>query len=208
MILFLSALLLGWVPQDGDKERPQPRPERPQDGDRPRPPRPPGPPEAPGRDRRPAGFSPEEVRAWVKENEPETWKQVQRLEEGNRREEANRLLMEAGPRMRELKDLKDRDPKGWERSQELRGLERRSVELGERARQASGAERDKALGELKELLGNLFDAREETRNRELGELKRRVAEIEKSLAERKSRKEGIVERRRRELMGEAVNEDW
>ena len=161
-----------------------------------------------GRERRPQGISPEELRPWIKENEPETWKQLQRLEESNRREEAQRMLLEAGPRMRDMKELKERDPKGWERLQELRTMDRRSVELGERARQAGAADREAVQGELKVLLGKLFDLREENRSRELGELKRRVAEIEKSLAERKAKKDGIVERRRRELMGEAVNEDW
>ncbi len=150
----------------------------------------------------------EESKAWLKENEPETLRRWNQFVEEGRREDAQRLAAEIAPRIRELQELKERDPKGFEKAMELRRLERQSLEQAEQARRASPEEREAASKKLKETLGRLFDAREEVRLRELGELKRRVEALEKALGERKNNKDRIVERRRRELMGEKSEDDW
>jgi hypothetical protein len=149
-----------------------------------------------------------EGKAWLKENEPETLRRWNQLVEEGRREEAQRLLMEVAPRIRELQELKERDPKGFEKMMEMRRLEHQSAEQAEQARRAPPEEREAAAKKLKETLTRLFDAREEVRLRELGELKRRVEALEKALGERKNNKDRIVEKRRRELMGEKSEDDW
>jgi hypothetical protein len=150
----------------------------------------------------------EEAKAWLRENEPETYRRVLRAIEEGRRPEATRLLTEAEPRMREMADLKARDPKAWERAQELRRLERESLDIADRARTAEPADRELAAKKLKETLDRLFDLREEAKARELEELKRRVADVEKQLEARKTAKERIVDRRKRELLGERLQDDW
>ena len=110
--------------------------------------------------------------------------------------------------MRQLTEMKERDPRGFERLKELRVLEGESVELGERARCAEPVERERIAKRLAEVLGKLFDLREENRAREVGELKRRLEALEKELANRKGNKERIVEQRRRELLGEKGELDW
>lgn len=167
----------------------------------------PGPPgRAPGRPM--TGPNLEEAKAWLRENEPETYRRVLRAIEEGRRPEATRLLTEAEPRMREMADLKARDPKAWERVQELRRLERESLDIADRARAAEPADRELAAKKLKETLDRLFDLREEAKARELEELKRRVADVEKQLEARKAAKERIVDRRKRELLGERLQDDW
>lgn len=161
---------------------------------------------APGRPG--AGPGLEETKVWLRENEPETYRRVMRAIEEGRRPEATRLLAEAEPRMRELSDLKARDPKAWERTQELRRLERESLEIADRARAAEPADREAAAKKLKETLDRLFDLREEAKARELEELKRRVADVEKQLEARKAAKERVVDRRKRELLGERLQDDW
>lgn len=232
----LMALLLlatsAWA-QDRPQEGDQPRPERPRDGDKPRPqgpregdqPRPPGPrdgdrPQGPPRDgdrpgaprenaRRPVPpFNPEEVRGWLKDNEPETFRRLSQMQEEGKREEVQRVLGDVSMRMRELIDLKTRDPKGYERMQEMRRLEREGMELAEQARRASPEEKEATSKKLQENLAKQFDLREEQRIREITELKRRVEALEKALGDRKAGKDKIVEKRRRELMGEKVDEDW
>ena len=218
---------LGWIlfaatwTQDPAPKEPPPTPPPPPRIERQDPPRPerrdpfegprvPPPPQSPGVERRPLQppVNPDETRAWLKENEPETFRRLMQLQEEGRREEAMRILVEAAPRMRELKELKERDPKGFEKMAELRRLERESVELAEQARRASPEEREGVTKKLKEALGRLFDTREEVRLRELNELKRRVEALEKALGERKNNKDRIVEKRRRELMGEKSEDDW
>ncbi|HEX7899772.1 MAG TPA: hypothetical protein VF950_18530 [Planctomycetota bacterium] len=165
--------------------------------------RPPEPPQRPN-----PLANPEEVKAWLRENEPETFRRVEKAIEEGRRPEAMRLLHEAEPRMRDMAELKSRDPKAFEKAQELRRLERESQEIAERARAATPADREVAAKKLRETLDRLFDLREEQKARELDELKRRVGEIEKQLDARKASKERIVDRRKREMLGERLQDDW
>ena len=178
------------------------------EGPRPVQPQPPNPPQPPGGERRIQPFNPEEVRAWLRENEPETYRRLMQVQEEGRRQDAMRMLEEASARMREMNDLKQRDPKGYEKLTEMRRLERESFAQAEAARRAPPEEREAATAKLKETLGKLFDAREEVRVREIAELKRRVEALEKALGDRKASKDRLVEKRRRELMGEKSDEDW
>jgi len=229
MLALLLLATSAWA-QDRPKEGDLPRPERPRDQDQPRPrdgdpPRPPGPrdgdrPPGPPREgdrpgppreglRRPVPpFNPEEVRGWLKDNEPETFRRLNQMQEEGKREDVQRILGEASMRMRELNELKTRDPKGYERMQELRRLEREGMELAEQARRAPADDKEAASKRLQENLAKQFDLREEQRVREITELKRRVDALEKALGDRKTNKDRIVDRRRRELLGEKVDEDW
>lgn len=227
-LLFLSTV--AWAqdkpregdrPREGDQPRPPGAPARPRDGD-PRPPGPrdgdqprregdrPGQPQPPreGGRRAVPPFNPEEVRLWLDANEPETARRVNQMLREGHREEAQRVLADASGRMRELNDLKARDPKGYERVAELRRLEREGSELAEQARRAPPEEKEAASKKLQENLGKQFDLREEQRVREITELKRRVEALEKALGDRKAGKDKIVDKRRRELLGEKVDEEW
>jgi hypothetical protein len=195
---------------------PVPRPER-RDPLQPPPVRPPEvpgrpaePPPPPGERRGPQtpNFNVEETREWLKANEPETFRALTQLQNEGRRPEVMRILTEAQPRMRELAELKQRDPRGYEKLMELRRLERESIEQAETARRSPADQREAAVAKLKETLNKLFDAREEVRARELTELKRRVEALEKAVTDRKASKDKIVEKRRRELLGEKSDEDW
>jgi hypothetical protein len=110
--------------------------------------------------------------------------------------------------MRAHAEMKERDPKAFERLQEMRRMERHSLDLGDRARRAAGEDKDRAVKELTEVLKKLFDLREETRVQELAELKRRVEALEKAIEGRKANKDKIVEKRRKELLGERLDDEW
>ena len=207
MQTLLMALVL-WAQAEPPKpQEPPARPERrdPFEGPRPTPPQPPQPP-APERRATPP-FNGDEVRNWLRENEPETYRRLMEVQDGGRRLDMMRILEEAAPRMREMNELKQRDPKGYEKMMEMRRLERESFTQAEAARRAPPEEREAAQNKLKETLGKLFDAREEVRMRELTELKRRVEALEKALGDRKANKDKLVEKRRKELMGEKTDED-
>jgi hypothetical protein len=213
-------------PQDGDQPRPpregdKPRP--PKEGDKPRPfretdePRPPGFPRdgqrPPGSEGNPGRrsvpqFNPEEVREWLKDNEPETFRRLNQIQGDGHREEVMRIMGDASMRMRDMSELKQRDPKAYEKMQAMRSLERESMELAEKARRGPPEEKEAATKKLLENLGKQFELREEQRLREIAELKRRVEGLEKTLTERKTSKEKIVERRKKELLGEKLDEDW
>ena len=195
-------------PFERPREAQDPAPQPPRDGNERRAPRPLLTPHIDRIYVRDPIVNPEEVLAWLKENEPATMGRLMKLEEEGRNEDAKRLLAEAGMRVRELKELKQRDPKGYEKMMELRRLELESMTLADQARLAPPEEREAAQKKLRETLSRLFDLREESRVRELAELKRRVEGLEKALAERKTNKDRIVEKRRRELLGEKSEDDW
>jgi len=152
--------------------------------------------------------NPDEVRAWLKENEPDTYRRLMEAQESGRRPDVNRMLSEAEPRMRQMSEMKERDPKGFERMKEMRRLEVECVDLSEKARRASVEDRERAVKQLAESLGKLFDLREENRMRDVVELKRRVEALEKELANRKANREKIVEQRKRDMLGEKGEFDW
>ena len=208
MIQTLMIAMVLWAQAEPPKPPETPRQDRrdPFEGPRVQPPTPPQPPM--GEPRGIPSFNADEVRNWLRENEPETYRRLMEVQESGRRPEAMRILEQAAPRMREMNELKQRDPKGYEKMVEMRRLERESFTQAEAARRAPPEEREAATAKLKETLGRLFDAREEVRVRELAELKRRVEALEKALTDRKGNKEKLVEKRRRELMGEKSEDDW
>ena len=211
--MMIQTLLLAtvlWAQAEPPKPPdPPPRQDRRDPFEGPRPAQPPNPPQPPMVERRGMQpFNPEDVRNWLRENEPETYRRMMEVQEAGRRPEVMRILEEAAPRMREWNELKQRDPKGFEKMMEMRRLERESLEQAEAARRASPEDKEAAAKRLKETLGRLFDAREEVRVREIAELKRRVEALEKALTDRKAAKDKLVEKRRRELMGEKSDEDW
>jgi hypothetical protein len=184
----------------------------PGEGRAPRAPEPPRPPDGPrgpaGESRRPVE-NPDAVREWLRENEPETFRRMTQAQEEGRRPEMLQLLSEAEPRMRQMNEMKERDPKGYERVREMRRLDGESHELADRTRRTEAPdERERLSRQLAENLGRLFDLREEARARELAELKGRVLALEKELSNRKANKEKIVDQRRRELLGTRGEFDW
>jgi hypothetical protein len=208
----LAALLILATAAAAQEPPPVPRPERRDPLQPARPPVPPSPPATPAplegeRDRIPASQL-DEVREWLRANEPETYRNLMRLQDAGRRPEVMRVLYDAMPRMKELGELKLRDPKGYGRLMDMRRLERESLEQADAVRRASPEQRETATAVLKETLSKLFDAREEVRARELTELKRRVEALEKAVKERQAAKDRIVEKRRRELLGEKSEDDW
>lgn len=200
LVLGSAAIAQDPVPRPERRDPLQPPPTRPVE--------PPAPPVTPERRPPQPGLNPEEIKEWLRMNEPETFRNLTQLQAEGRRPEVMRILTEAQPRMRELNDLKQRDPRGYEKLMDLRRLERESLEQGEAARRAAPDQKEAATAKLKETLNKLFDAREEVRARELAELKRRVDALEKAVSDRKASKERIIEKRRRELMGEKSEDDW
>ncbi len=153
--------------------------------------------------------NPDEIRAWLKENEAGTFKRMMRAQDEGRRPEVMQILSEAEPRMRQMIDMKEHDPKGYERVKEMHRLDAESLELAERARRTEAPdERERLAKQLAETLGKLFDLREENRVLDVAQLKKRVESLEKELSNRKANKEKIIDQRRRELLGAKGEFDW
>ena len=141
----------------------------------------------------------ERIRAYVEENEPETYYRLLALQKEGKRTGISRMLRDAEVRMRELNKLKQRNPQAYGRRMAMRDLEREALGLAVRARGAGSSERASIESQLSDVLSRLFDLREEFRAEEFDVLRGRIAGLENALDGRKARKSEIIEKRKREL---------
>lgn len=100
------------------------------------------------------------------------------------------------------------DHEARERAQLAERLELRTKELAERARGVDGEDREKFVGELREVLAQHFELREWFRHREVERLERELAEMREALEHRHENREGIIEKRLRQLLGKGDDLDW
>lgn len=113
--------------------------------------------------------------------------------------EAERMFMRLMPRLRELQDLRERDPEMADiRRRELQAtFEIVSVSRAlrdlwraeERDEQAIAARR----AELREAFAEAFDARSDSQALEIGRLTERVGSLEKELAERRANRDALID---------------
>lgn len=85
------------------------------------------------------------------------------------------------------------------RTPELDRLESKGIELARGLASLSGADRDRALEELRDVLSKAFDMRETLRRERLSRMQERLARAQTLLDERSSNRTAIIERRLREL---------
>jgi hypothetical protein len=145
---------------------------------------------------------------WLKENEPARSEAMMRLKK-ERPEDYERMLQQVAMEIREMKALERKEPERYEARLKQRKLEYRSTELVEKI-QAAGADQD--TGDLREelrgVLSQLFDLREEERALELRRLEDEMARLRDVMEKRKKLKDDIVERRLAELLGEDSLMEW
>lgn len=184
-------------------------------GDRPGPGRPPGEPGGPGEPGMgPGGPRPmrtpvsaedrEKAIAWLKENEPTRLERLGELKQ-QRPDEHERAMNQVAMEVRDLLAMKQNDPKRYERRMSQRKLDYRANELAEKivgSKQDTAAERK----ELKDVLGQLFDLREEDREQELKRLEEELVRLKETMAKRRASKDKLVERRMEDMLGEGM--EW
>lgn len=168
----------------------------------------PGGPGGPGRPMRtpPSAEDREKAVVWMKENEPTRLERLNEIRQSHP-EEYERAMMQVAMEVRDLLTMKQNDPKRYERRMAQRKLDYRATELAEKIRGA-GPDQEMAAErkELKDVLGKLFDLREEDREQELKRLEEELSRLRETMAKRKESKDKIVERRMDELLGEGL--EW
>jgi hypothetical protein len=86
------------------------------------------------------------------------------------------------------------------RSPEMEALENKAAELARSYRRATGEdEKARIRRELRAVLAEGFDRREELRTREVQEMQRRMAALAGELENRKAKRDEIIDRRLKEL---------
>jgi hypothetical protein len=114
-----------------------------------------------------------------------------------------------GPDRAAMERLRAENPAELERLQRIRKTDEETQMLAEKIRRAEAPEeKEKMTVRLREMLGELFDQREAGREREVVEIEKRMNELRRVLKERRDRKEEIVKRRLGQMLGREEVLEW
>ncbi|MCX7825404.1 MAG: hypothetical protein N2689_07585, partial [Verrucomicrobiae bacterium] len=139
----------------------------------------------------------------------ERLQQARRAFEERRFEEGRDMLRMVGRQLRELHELRERDPKRFKLQREIAELDHYSALLGQKVRRAPNEEAGKqAAAELREVLNKLFDLRQEEREMNVRQIEGELKQLRESLEQRKARRDEIIKHRFDQLTGKAQMLDW
>jgi hypothetical protein len=139
----------------------------------------------------------------------ERMEQARRLFQERRFEEGREVLRTTARQLRDMKDLRERDPERFKLQMQIAELDRHSAELGQKVRRAPNEDAKKqAAAELKEVLNKLFDLRQEEREKNVQQIERDLKELRGSLEKRKAKRDEIIKHRFDQLTGKAEMLDW
>ena len=92
-------------------------------------------------------------------------------------------------------------------SEEVREADRRSRELARMIRQEDG-DVDELEAELDEILGLVFNEKQNAQQERIDEMREKLAELEERLTQRQNDREDIIQKRKNELLGRSSRYDW
>ncbi len=139
----------------------------------------------------------------------ERMEMARRLFQDRRFEEGREVLRATGRQLREMKELKERDPERFKLQMRIAEMDRHAAELGQKVRRATEEDAKKlAATELKEVLNKLFDLRQEEREKNVQQIERDLKELRESLEQRKARRDEIIQHRFDQLTGKAAMMEW
>ena len=139
----------------------------------------------------------------------ERMEQARQLFENRRFEEGREVLRATARQLREMKELKERDPERFKLQMRIAELDRQSNELGQKVRLTpEGDAKKQAATELREVLNRLFDLRQEEREKNVQQIERDLKELREALEQRKAKREEIIQHRFDQLTGKAALLEW
>ncbi len=153
----------------------------------------------------------EQVLAILQELHPEM---AERLTEARKYspERVQRLLKMMGPRINELRRLKEHDPEMFELKKQDIVLGRETRELAAELREARQRGDEKAVQQstarMRELVRKHFDVRQQMKVHELEAIERRLEMLREQLKERAAQREQVIESRVEELTGQTDTPPW
>lgn len=157
-------------------------------------PPPPGPPALMGMHGRPPGppLSPDKIEEFLQKHLPERAREMQQARQ-NRSPEYPKLLHRVGPRIQRLIHLEQREPEEFARALTEFQTEDRLQGMVKRYQKASKSEKTEMRSEMKPIVAQLFDYRQEREQRRLQRMKKEVEELESRLKQRQESKDQIVD---------------
>ncbi len=95
-----------------------------------------------------------------------------------------------------------------ENRRKIADMDRQSRELSRQIARAEGDGAKRLEAELDELLGEIFDLKQETRTTQIERLQERVDELLQTQSTRRTQREDIIARRKKQLLGERDPLEW
>lgn len=150
----------------------------------------------------------ERVLSEIREHNPELAKQIESTREQSP-ESADQFLRFIGDKMRGMRELRDRDPESYQlRKTEIIGLFKMlklRKEYAEAARNNSDkAKLDTIKGELRVVMGELWDTRQKLDETQLRELEKRVDRMKLEAKKRTETREKMINERTESVIREAT----
>lgn len=123
--------------------------------------------------------------------------------------EYERHLKSALIKKRDMERLRKMDPKLYNKRLGIMKLERESFDLAEEYRKVENEqERRKIKEQLRTILSEQFDLKEEEKSARIKKLEDEIARLKEELAKRKKNKEEIINMRLKDLLGESRYLEW
>jgi len=121
---------------------------------------------------------------------------------GRNRDEASEMASQLIDQAGRLVDLRQDEPREYERFLRQCRLDDECLGLGRKARALQGAEREASVAELKKKLAEAFDAKQEAMKRELAAMENEVENLRRRVAKRAEGRDQLIDRRVLDLLGD------
>ncbi len=115
-------------------------------------------------------------------------------------EEAGEVLEQTLNQVWRLVELKEENPREYEREIRMRELENQAGDLADEIRAANGAGREELTARLSALLGQYFDLKQERMKRDIERLEKEAKHLRRVVAKRTENRDRLIERRQRQLL--------
>lgn len=139
--------------------------------------------------------------AFMKQIDPSSSEELSRLKAQNP-QQYQRVLAEGAERMQMLSEMQKRDPAAYQDMVNEIRLEGSARRIGESYRNASADKKAALKDQLRQVLGQLFDAREANRKHQIDRLEKDLASMKATLGQRAKNKAAIVNRRLDDMLSE------
>ncbi|MFH1421654.1 MAG: hypothetical protein ABIH42_02930 [Planctomycetota bacterium] len=151
----------------------------------------------------------EKIETFIKDFEPRLFARLSRLRDENPGLYF-KLLKEAQQKMRNMNNLKEKNPEKYKEILHMKELEREIFKLVEKYRSSSEDDKNKEeiLVNLKNHLSELFNIRQQEHEREIKRLEKELAKLKDIYNKHEENRDAIVEKRLKQIIGEDNEFDW
>jgi len=153
------------------------------------------------------GHDAAEIMPFIEKNLPQDMHRCRKLARQHWNHAVN-FLSDLVQEALDLRHMQETRPELFQRVLERRRLEARVAELADLLRALPRDARSEQRAELRRLLKNGFDLRQEILKAELADMQAELDELTELIAKRSANRDLIIERKLRELTGDAPGLEW